>query len=102
VEVAERHEGRRRRCPKSYDVATLRGIRPVHLASSVLVGAAAVLLAATGAYARSESASAVPAPNGEDGPNLVVVTVAAGIVALVLLGGFFVVRYAWVMYKSKS
>ena len=87
---------------KSFDRATLRGIRPLHLAASVLLGAAAALLAATGASARTQSATATPAPNGEDGPNLIVVNVAAGLVALLLIGGFFVVRYAWMAYRSKS
>jgi hypothetical protein len=73
-------------------VATLRSIRPVHLAAGVLLGAAAVLLAPNGAYARTESATATPAPNGEEGPNVIVVTVAAGLVALLLVGGFFLVR----------
>ena len=83
-------------------MATLRSIRPVHLAASVLLGAAAVLLAPNGAYARTESATATRAPNGEEGPNLIVVTVAAGLVALLLVGGFFLVRYAWVTYRSRS
>ena len=83
-------------------MATRRDIRLARLAVSVLLGAAAVLLATTSASARTDSATATSAPNGEDGPNLLVVTVATGIVALLLIGGFFVVRYAWVTYKSRS
>jgi hypothetical protein len=61
-----------------------------------------IFLATTSAYARTDSATATSAPNAEDGPNLLVNTVAAAIVALLLIGGLFVVRYACATYKSKS
>ncbi len=81
--------------------AACRDIRPVRLAVSVLLGAAAVLLDTTGAYARSDFATAATVSTGDEGPNLLVNAVAAGVVALLLIGGFLVVRHAWTTYRSK-
>ena len=103
VSVTGVHEGRRRPFLRRLDVTALRRIGPVHLAVSVLFGAAAVLISATGAYARTGiTTAAPPVSKGEDGPNLLVNTVAAGLVALLLVGGYFLARYAWAAYRSKS
>ncbi len=45
--------------------------------------------------------AATPAQNGDAGPNLVVVAFAAGLVALLLIAGYLIVRHVRAMLGAK-